>query len=575
VPVHNADIAAVFDEIADLLEIQGGNPFRVRAYRNAARTVGDLTRDLFVLVEKDEPLPKLPGVGPDLEGKIREICASGSCALQQELHRKLPPAITELLKIPGLGPKRVKALHDRLHVRTLDELKRAAAGGRIRDIAGFGEKTEQHIIEALEARAPDAPRFKWATASQYGAALVSHLARVPGVKSVVIAGSFRRARDTVGDLDLLVTGGAAGTVMDAFCGYDEVREVTSHGDTRSSVVLKCGLQVDLRLVAPESYGAALHYFTGSKAHNIAVRRLGQERGLKINEYGVFEGAKRIAGETELSVYRSVGLPYIPPELREDRGEIEAARTGRLPELVERADLRGDLHVHTSASDGRASLADMVAAARAAGLSYIAITDHSRRLAVARGLDPRRVAKQIDEIDRLNATLRGFAILKGIEVDILPDGNLDLPDSVLERLDLVVGAVHDTFNLPRKRQTERLLRAMDHRCFSVLAHPSGRLIGERAACDFDMLAVVRAAKQRGCAVELNAQPERMDLQDIHCQMAREEGVPVSIASDAHTVHDFAHLDQGIAQARRGWLTAADVVNARPLAALRRLLARTMR
>lgn len=361
--------------------------------------------------------------------------------------------------------------------------------------------------------------------------------------------------------------------MQKFCDYDEVREVLAQGETRASVVLKAGLQVDLRLVPRESYGAALHYFTGSKAHNIAIRRIGQSRGLKINEYGVFRGEKRIAGETEQSVYDTVGLPYIPPELREDRGEIEAARRGELPKLIAIEDLKGDLHVHTKASDGHHTIEDMALAARRAGLEYIAITEHSRRLAFARGLDPQRLSKQADEIDRLNATLQGITILKGIEVDILEDGSLDLPDSALKRLDIVVGAVHGGFDLPRRRQTERLLRALENPYLTILAHPCGRLIGEREPYDIDVLALIRRAKARGCFLELNGQPDRLDLNDVHCQMARDEGVLVALNTDAHSTRDYDNVKYGIGQARRGWLEAKDVLNTRSLDTLRQLLERT--
>ncbi|HEX7972176.1 MAG TPA: PHP domain-containing protein [Thiobacillus sp.] len=362
--------------------------------------------------------------------------------------------------------------------------------------------------------------------------------------------------------------------MQHFTAYDEVADVISAGATRASVVLKSGLQVDLRVVAQQAYGAALHYFTGSRAHNIAIRRMAQARGLKLNEYGVFRGAERVAGDDEASVYRSVGLPFIPPELRENRGEIEAAHAGRLPALVELPDLRGDLHAHTTATDGHDSLRDMALAAKAQGLEYLAITEHSRRLAMAHGLDPQRLARQCDEIDRLNPELDGITLLKGIEVDILEDGSLDLPDDVLGRLDLVVGAVHSQFNLSRARQTARILRAMDHPHFSLLAHPSGRLIDRRAPYDVDMLRLIRHARARGCFLELNAHPERLDLLDSQCQMAKEEGVLVSIDSDAHSTFDFSNLKYGVGQARRGWLEKDDVLNTRPLAALRRLLKRTV-
>jgi DNA polymerase (family 10) len=573
-PIHNADIAAIFDEIADLLEIGGENPFRVRAYRNAARTVEGYGRDIRGLLDAGGELPKLPGVGTDLANKIREIVASGTCRLLENLHQKFPPTVTELLKVPGLGPKRVKLLHDQLAVQTLEQLEQAARRGRIRNLPGVGEKTERRILEALTARTAAAPRMLLATAAQYAEALVAWLGAAPGVERVTVAGSFRRMRDTVGDLDVLASAKDGAAAIERFCAYDEVREVLARGEKRASVRLKSGLQVDLRVVEDESYGAALQYFTGSKAHGIAARRIAQERGLKLNEYGVFRGKTRIAGDTEESVYAALGLPYIPPELREDRGEIEAARAGRLPRLLARGDLKGDLHVHTRASDGHNTIAEMAAAAKEAGLGYIAITDHSRRLTVARGLDPQRLARQIDEIDRLNAELDGVTILKGSEVDILQDGSLDLPDAVLKRLDIVVGAVHSAFDLPRRRQTDRIVRALNGRYFTVLAHPGGRLIGAREPCELDMLRILREAAKRGCFVELNSHAERLDLQDVYCQMARDEGVLVSVDSDAHRTFDFDNLRYGVGQARRGWLEAKDVLNTRGLAELKPLIARTM-
>lgn len=572
-PTHNADIAAIFEEIANLLEIQGANPFRIRAYRNAARTLGELSQEAYKLIEKNEDLTRLPGIGDDLAAKVCEIVSTGHCNLLDRLHRELPPAVTELLKIPGLGPKRVKALYHDLDVQTIEQLYRAARDGRIRALPGFGEKTELNILQAVEAHASEAHRFKLAVAAQYGEALRTFLAAVPGVAQVEIAGSFRRMRETVGDLDILVVTTSPGAVMQRFTSYDEVAEVLSAGTTRASIILKCGLQVDLRVIARESYGAALQYFTGSKAHNIAIRRIAQKLGLKINEYGVYRGEARIAGDSEESVYRAVGLPYIPPELREDRGEIEMAHAGHLPQLVELGDLRGDLHAHTKATDGHNTLREMALAAKAFGLKYLAITEHSRRLTVAHGLDPLRLARQCEEIDRLNEELKGITLLKGIEVDILEDGSLDLPDEALRRLDLVVGAVHSKFDLPRAKQTERILRAMQHPYFTLLAHPTGRLIEQRAPYDVDMLRVIRAAKDRGCFLELNAHPERLDLLDTHCQMAKEEGVLVSINSDAHSTYDFLNLRFGVGQARRGGLEKRNILNARPLSELRRLIRRT--
>lgn len=573
-PIHNADIAAIFDEIADLLEIQEANPFRVRAYRNAARTIEGLGRDLRSLLHRDGVLPKMSGIGADLAAKIGEIAETGRCALLERLRKELPPAIVELLKIPGLGPKRVKALYHDLDVQTPEQLYRAARDGRIRALHGFGEKTERNILAAMEAHLNHTRRFKLAVAAQYADALTAYLRQAPGVERVVVAGSFRRMRETVGDLDILVTAGTDSPVMARFVAYDEIGEILSHGPTRSSVVLRSGLQVDIRVVDESSYGSALHYFTGSKAHNIAVRKLAQARGLKVNEYGVFRGAERIAGETEESVYRTVGLPYIEPELRENRGELEMARRGELPELITLGDLKGDLHAHTKATDGRNTLLEMAQAAQAMGFEYLAITEHSRRLTVAHGLDPQQLLHQLDEIDRLNETLQGITLLKGIEVDILENGELDMPDSVLARLDLVIGAVHSKFELSRAKQTERIVRAMAHPHFTLLAHPTGRLIERRAPYDVDMLRIIREAKQRGCYLELNAHPERLDLLDTQCQMAKEEGVLVSINSDAHTTQDFANLRFGIGQARRGWLEKKDVLNARTLSELLPLLGATM-
>ncbi|MDP3091423.1 MAG: DNA polymerase/3'-5' exonuclease PolX [Nitrospira sp.] len=573
-PVHNADIAADFDELADLLEIEGANPFRIRAYRNAARTMRDLPQDVAAMLKKGEDLTELPGIGKDLAAKIREIVETGTAAMLEEHRKTVPATLTELLKIPGVGPKRVKVLYRDLGIRSLDQLRKAAQDGRVRGLRGFGEKTEQYLLHRLQARSGEEQRFKLAIATQYADALISYLKESPGVKHVVAAGSYRRAKETIGDLDILVTAAPGSAVMDRFASYPEVEEVLAQGATKASLRLACKLQVDVRVVPKESYGAALQYFTGSKAHNVALRQMAQQQGLKINEYGVFKGDQSVAGATEESVYAAVGLPWIPPELRENRGEFDAALAGRLPRLVEVADLKGDLHAHTKATDGQNSLNEMAAAARDRGLEYLAITEHSRRLAMAKGLDSKRLCEQLEEIDRLNDTAIGITLLKGIEVDILEDGSLDLPDDDLSRLDLVVGAVHSHFRLSRQKQTERILRAMDHPYFTILAHPSGRLIDERAPYDVDMPRVIRHARERGCFLEVNAHPIRLDLTDTDCQMAKEAGVMVSINSDAHSTLDFGNLRYGVGQARRGWMEKHDVLNARPLQALRPLLKRTM-
>jgi len=573
-PVHNADVAAVFDELADLLEIEGANPFRLRAYRNASRTLRDLSREVAMMVEQGEDLTGLPGIGKDLAAKIREIVRTGTTTLLEEYRRKSPPALTELLHLPGLGPKRVQVLARELRIGSLADLQRAAQEGLVRRLPGFGEKTERHILDALALKVGGERRCQLAVAAQYAEPLAAYLRQAPGVTRVTVAGSYRRGKETIGDLDILVAAADGKAVADRFVAYSEVVEVLARGETKASVRLKSHLQVDLRVVPEESYGAALQYFTGSKDHNVVLRHLAQQRGLKINEYGVFRGETRVAGETEESVYQSVGLPWIAPELRENRGEFDAARAGRLPHLLELADLRGDLHAHTKATDGRHSIKEMAEAARRRGLEYLAVTDHSRRLAMAKGLDAARLLRQMEEIDRLNAALEGVTILKGIEVDILEDGSLDLPDEVLGKLDLVVGAVHSHFTLPSDKQTARILKAMDHPHFSILAHPTGRLIDQRLPYDVDMPRIIRKAKERRCFLEVNAHPERLDLTDTYCQMAKEAGVLLAVNTDAHSILDLENVRYGVGQARRGWLEKADVITTRPLREVRTLLKQTM-
>lgn len=570
--VHNEDVAVVFDEIADLLEIENDNPFRIRAYRNAARTLRELGREIRTLITENADLTRLPGIGKDLAAKIREIVETGHCQTLQKLRRGLPADLPDLLKLPGLGPKRVHALFHDLDIHNLQQLTRAARDGRIQALPGFGAKLEARILETITAHQDTEHRLKLATAAQYAEPLLVYLRQCKAVIEATLAGSYRRCRETVGDLDILVSTDDGSAVIGHFIAYDEVRDILSQGHTRASVVLRSGLQVDLRAVAPASYGSALYYFTGSRAHNIALRRRAQQRGLKLNEYGVFKGKQKIAGATEDSVLKALGLDFIPPELRENRGEIEAASQGLLPNLIELPDLRGDLHAHSNATDGHATIQAMAEAARARGLEYLAITDHSKRLSMAHGLDSHRLLVQMEAIDRLNGKLKGVTLLKGIEVDILEDGTLDLPDTVLRKLDLVIGAVHSRFDLSRAKQTQRILRAMDHPCFSLLAHPTGRLLDRREPYDVDMPRIIRHARERGCFLELNAHPERLNLLDIHCQIARDEGVLICINSDAHSELDLDNLRFGIAQARRGWLEAKNVLNTRPLSQLRKLLSR---
>lgn len=567
-PVQNAEIAAMFDQAAELLEIEGENQFRVRAYRRAARVIEGLPKAVGGLLKSGRDLSELPGIGKDLAGKIADIVKTGHFDLLDTLKRKLPGELGDMAALPGLGPKRIKLLYDKLKIRTLDDLRRAIKAGRLRELRGFGPVIEKKLLGALEKPQP-ARRFKISVAEAEADALVAFL-RDRG--RVVVAGSYRRRRDTVGDLDVLVTAKNGAAVGNRLVEYDNVAQVVAHGLTRTTVMLRSGLQIDVRAVPEESYGAALLYFTGSKAHNIALRGIANQHGWKLNEYGLFSGKRRIAGATEEDVYKKLGLPFIEPELREDRGEIAAAQAGKLPRLVKLSDMRGDLHVHSEWTDGTVPIAGMAAAAQARGYEYIALTDHSRRVAMTHGLDPTRLARQIHEIDRLNEKLRNFTILSGIEVDILKDGSLDLPDSSLAKLDIVVAAVHSHFDLPRKAQTERVIRALENRHLSILAHPTGRLIGEREPYDIDMDRVISAAREAGCYLEINAEPERLDLNDLHAYAAKLAGVKLAVSTDAHSIDAFQYMRFGIDQARRAWLTANDVLNTRPLAELRKLLKR---
>jgi DNA polymerase (family 10) len=571
-PIQNAEIAAMFDQMADLLEIEGGNPFRARAYRKAARTIETLPKSAAALIAAGEDLSELPGIGKDLATKIGEIAASGRFKMLQSLKRRLPGELGEMAAVPGLGPKRVKLLYDRLHIRTLEKLRRAARLGRIHELKGFGERTEQKILAALEKPIVTRKRFKLPVAEEEAQALIAHLKPSVGKGEITVAGSYRRRRETVGDLDIVATAGKTDVVGDRLIAYENVAEVLAHGATRTTIVLRSAIQVDLRVVPAHSYGAALLYFTGSKSHNIALRGLANERGWKLNEYGLFHGNRRIAGATEAEIYKRLGLDYVPPELREDRGEVELARKHQLPHLVNLGDIRGDLHAHTDWSDGTASIAEMASAAKERGYEYLAITDHSQRVTVAHGLDAARLSRQIGQIERLNEKLDGFTLLKGTEVDILADGRLDLPDRILSRLDIVVAAVHYKFDLSRAAQTERIIRAMDNPYVTIIAHPTGRLIGEREPYDIDIDRLVSAAKERGCFFEINAEPDRLDLDDVHAKAAKTVGVKVAISTDAHATNTLAYMRFGIDQARRGWLDADDVINTRSLAQLRKLIKR---
>lgn len=567
-PTENAEVARLFRELADVLELQGANPFRVRAYRNAARTVEGLPGPAAARTAAE--LAELPGIGADLAGKIVEAAGTGRLAALESIEARFPKGLLALLQLPGLGPKRIQALHRRLHVTTVDQLDVALRHGRVRRLPGFGPRLEGRLRQAVEARAKAPARLPLATASQYGESMLTYLRAVPGVRRAEIAGSYRRGQETVGDLDILVTGTRDCRAVDRFVRYPAVAQVLAAGPTRASIRLRSGLQVDLRMLRPESYGAGLYYFTGSKAHNIELRRMAQRAGLKINEYGVFRGDRRVAGKTEAEVAGAVGLPWIPPELREDRGEFAAARAGRLPHLVELGDLRGDLHCHTTASDGRDTLEAMARAAEALGHRYLAITDHSPAVRVARGMDAAGFRRQWRQIDRWNERGGPLTLLKGAEVDILADGTLDLDDVTLAALDIVLVSVHSRFGLPRREQTRRVLRALAHPSVDVLAHPSARLIGQRPPIELDVEAIVRAAVERGVMLEVNAQPERLDLDDTAARAAVALGATLVVSTDAHATAELGFLRWGVTQVRRGWVEVRDVANARSLVQLRRSL-----
>jgi DNA polymerase (family 10) len=570
-PVENIDVARILDEVADLLEIRGENAFRIRAYRSAARTIGTLTVPAASLAAEGR-LDELPGIGSDLAGKIATILETGTLPLLRELTSKTPEGLVDLLRIPGLGPKRAKQFYDTLGITTIDALDAAARAGRLRALPGIKTATEQKILRGIAELRGRSGRWQRAEADAYLQPLLAHLHASPAVGRLEVAGSYRRRKDTVGDIDILVASSRPRTVVRRFTAYPRVKEVRAEGPTRSAVVLDCGLQVDLRVVPAASFGAALYYFTGSKPHNIAVRALGVRRRLKINEYGVFRGSRRIAGRAEPEVFAAVGLPWIPPELREARGEIEAAQQGRLPTLIELSDIRGDLQIHTSATDGVHDLAQMVEAARGRGYAYVAITDHTKAVRVTGGLSRGGFHRQFKAIERLQTRHRDITILKGAEVDILEDGDLDLDDATLAELDVVVVAVHSKFDLSRAAMTKRIVRALRHPRVQILGHPTGRLIGRREPYQVDFAQVLRAAADHGVALEINAQPERLDLDDVQARAAHEAGVRLVISTDAHRVEDLGCMQYGVDQARRAWCEARHVLNTLPLPALRSALRR---
>jgi DNA polymerase (family 10) len=557
--LDNAAVARILREIADLLEIKDDNPFKIRAYRNGADIIANHPHEVATLDVTG--LREIPGIGKDLAARILEIAETGDAAFHRELIAEFPPTILDLLHLQGVGPKTVAVLYRELGIRTLDDLERAAVDGRIRALRGMGPKKEALILKALADRKRHAGRHLLPDAHDIASALVAHLRNRAPAATIEAVGSLRRGCETCGDIDILASGADA-SLMDAFADYRLVERILAQGDTKSSVLLQGGFQADLRLVASESRGAALQYFTGSKSHNIALRDRAIGLGLKLNEYGLFrtEGDERIAGDSEESVYEALGLQWVPPELREDRGEIGAAAARLLPRLIEQADLRGDLHMHTTETDGKEDLATMAEAARAAGHQYIAITEHSQSLAMANGLNERRALEHAARI-RAADSRHGVRLLAGIECDIRPDGTLDLDDSCLSTLDLVVASVHSAFNQDRQQMTDRILRALENPYVDILGHPTGRRILRREPYAVDIEAVIAAAARSGVALEINCQLDRLDLSDAHARLARDRGVPIVISSDAHSTTALGWLRWGVVMARRAWLEPRHVLNTR--------------
>lgn len=572
----NQEIAAVFEQIGDLLEYQSANPFRVRAYRNGAKKISELAEPLAAIaVDPARSLTDLDGIGKDLAEKIETLLATGSLPLLEELQEQIPAGVLTLARVPGVGPKKAAALHKELGISSLPELRLACEQQRIRGLKGFGAKTEETILKGLSIAEEAAVRVRWADAEQIVDELLDHMRSEPAIKQMEIAGSYRRGRDTIGDLDLLVDATDVSAVMDRFGSFAQVGETIARGETKMAVRLKSGLQVDLRVVPAESFGAALQYFTGSKDHNVVMRGRAKQQGLKVSDWGVFrvgdDGSETyIAGRNEEEVYAAIGLPWFPPEMREAREEYNWAAAGELPTLVTLEDIRGDLHMHTTASDGHDSIEEMVAAALARGLSYIAITDHSKRVSMAHGLDGERLRRQWLEVDQVNRQTEGIEVLKGIECDILEKGGMDLPDDVLAEADWVIASVHYGQNQSRQQITERILEALENPHVDMLAHPTGRLINRRDPYEVDLDQVMAAAVKHRKLLELNANPARLDLNDIYCAAAKRLGIPIVINTDAHTTDGMEVMRYGILQARRGGLTAADVANTRPWAEFKKLI-----
>ena len=569
--MDNRPIAQVFSEIADLLEIKGENTFKIRAYRSAADTIAAWADPVARMDERQ--LHELPGIGKDLAKKIRELVDTGTCRFHQDLLLEFPPTILDLLRLQGVGPKTVALLYSALNIRSVDELVAAAHAGRLRELKGMGPKKEALILKAVVERQKDAGRHLLSDTTTIAAELVAYLRQQAPTAELTAVGSLRRGCETCGDIDILAVGAHA-TLMEQFVACPHVERVLGQGDTKSSVRIAGGYQADLRLVPAESRGAAMQYFTGSKAHNVLLRDRAIQQGLKLNEYGLFrvDDDSRVAGETEEGIYEALGMAWVPPELRENRGEIDAALARKLPRLLSLPDLRGDLHMHTTVTDGRDDLNAMAAAAHRLGHSYIAITDHSKALAMANGLDENRALAHAARVRALNGRFDGLTVLAGIECDILADGRLDLADDCLAQLDIVVASVHSHFSQDENQMTERVLKALECRWVDVLGHPTGRLLLKRDAFKIDFERLTNAAAQYGVALEINCQVDRLDLNDAHARLAHERGASIVISTDAHSTTALGNLRWGVQVARRAWLSPEAVLNTRAIDDLRPLLRR---
>ncbi len=573
--MENLDVARTLTELADLLEIQGASPFRIRAYRNAVNTINSLSRPLKDMVAAGEDLTELPGVGKSVAKYIGEFLTSGSISRLEEVSAEFPRSLVQLMRLDGVGPKKARKLFEELDVRTVDDLAAELEAGRVQTLDGFGVKSAAKIIDAIEDHKKHTGRFQIRETERLIAGLLEHMQSAPGVARIELAGSLRRRKETIGDVDILAELEGDGTpVVDHFVSFSGAQRVVGAGSTKGSIVLHSGLQVDLRVIPSRSFGAALQYFSGSKEHTVAVRSRAVRQGLRVNEWGVFrvpeteddepigkEDGERLAGDTEQSVYEVLGMSWVPPELRENRGEVEAACEDELPELVSLEDIRGDLQMHSTWSDGKASVEEMARSCLERGYEYFALTDHSQAMAMVQGLTPERAREQWAEIEQVQELVPGIRILKSVEVDILKDGSLDMPDDVLEQLDVLVISVHSFMDQNKKTMTDRVLRAMQHPSADILAHPTGRIINRREPFELDVEAVLEAAADLSVAVELNANPNRLDFSDVHVHRAKELAVPVVISTDAHSPRGLADMRFGVDQARRGWLEASDVLNTR--------------